>query len=210
MATESLWNPVSCLRQGWKDQPFYLWKTVWDVPLSFILEGAVYLFFCPNSFRDARSSRHVSIQWLQPRMPASCRLDELLTAAAISWLENVECGVRMLHICYPAAVRGFVWERQASPAISSQRLPRCLPWKPVIWKEGVALCWHQPCVWLLLMSGRSEKAGVLRWALDWNAGGRSRVYLLPASRFLAHRASACTLRLERRRGFLGIPLDWQR
>ena len=45
----------------------------------------------------------------------------------------------------------------------------------------------------------------LRWALDWNPGGRSQVYLLPVNRLLAGRASARTLRPRPRRRSLGAP-----
>jgi hypothetical protein len=40
MATKSQWNPMSCLPQGWEDQPFYLWKTVGHILLRFALEEA--------------------------------------------------------------------------------------------------------------------------------------------------------------------------
>lgn len=43
---------------------------------------------------------------------------------------------------------------------------------------------YEPQVW--------ESRCVLGRALGWNAGGRSRVHLLPVNRLLAHRASAPT------------------
>lgn len=132
MTTKSQWNPMSCLQQCWEDQPFYLWKTVWHIMLSFTLEGA---FKKKNLLREERSSGHVSRQLVEPSMPTSCHLDELLTAFPSSWFENVECREIMLPICYQTAEKVFVLGRQAFPATLSQQPSSCLPWKLATPKE---------------------------------------------------------------------------
>lgn len=91
--------------------------------------------FLKNLLREERSSGHVSIQLGQPSMPASCHLDELSTAFPSSWFENVECREIMLHICYQTAEKVFVLGRLAFPAMLSQQLSSCLPWKLVTPKE---------------------------------------------------------------------------
>lgn len=90
-----------------------------------------------NLFSEDRSNEHVSIQWLQPSMAASCLLDKLLTAVPGSWFEKVECRLIMLHACYQAAEKGFVLGRQACPATLSQQLSSCFAWEVVTQKEGV-------------------------------------------------------------------------
>lgn len=130
---------------------------VWHILLSFTLEEA----FFKNPFREERSNGHMSMQLLEPCMPASCcRLDKLLTAVPMSWFERVECRVIMLNICYQTAEKVFVLGRQASSAILSQLLSGRWPWAPVTRKEGVSTCERRSCARLLHLSGRSEEAGV--------------------------------------------------
>lgn len=88
-----------------------------------------------NLLREERSSGHVSRQLVEPSMPTSCHLDELLTAFPSSWFENVECREIMLPICYQTAEKVFVLGRQAFPATLSQQPSSCLPWKLATPKE---------------------------------------------------------------------------
>ena len=132
-------------------------------------------------------------------MPASCRLDKLLTAFPSSWSENVECKEITLPICYHTAGKVFVLGRLAWPAVLSRQLSSCLPWKRLTPQEVFPAADTGPlrscCIWV---AGRRSRC-VLRWALDCDAGGRARAYLLPVNRLLAQRASACTLRPRLRR-----------
>ena len=156
-------------------------------------------FFKKINLREKRSGGHVSIQLARPGMPASCRLDKLLTAFPSSWSENVECKEIMLPICYHTAGKVFVLGRLAWPAVLSRQLSSCLPWKLLTPQEVFPAANTRPlrgcCVWV---AGRRSRC-VLRWALDCNAGGRARAYLLPVNRLLAPRSSACTLRPRLRR-----------
>lgn len=88
-----------------------------------------------NLLREERNSGHVSRQLVEPSMPTSCHLDELLTAFPSSWFENVECREIMLPICYQTAEKVFVLGRQAFPATLSQQPSSCLPWKLATPKE---------------------------------------------------------------------------
>lgn len=162
------------------------------------LHGGRSIFFL-NLLKEESHNGHASAQSLQPRVPASCPCDKLLTAVAISWLENGECRVITPRISSRAAAgKGFVSGTQAFPAQLSQQLPN---WEnrgsekrvPPSASTGPARgCCSQ--VW--------ESRCVLRWALGWNAGSRSRVHLLPVNRLLA--PSICsrsrTLKLRLRKG----------
>ena len=133
----------------WEDQPFYLWKTGWHILPSFTLEGA---FLKKIYLREERSGGHVSIQLAQPGMPASCRLDKLLTAFPSSWSEDVECKEITLPICYHTAGKVFVLGRLAWPAVLSRQLSSCLPWKLLTPQEVFPAANTGPlrgcCVWV--------------------------------------------------------------
>ena len=115
--------------------------------------------FLRNLLREERSSGHVSIQLVQPSMPASCHLDELSTAFPSSWFENVECREIMLHICYQTAEKVFVLGRLAFPAMLSQQLSSCLPWKLVTPEEAFS----------------SANTGPVRGCSIWVAGLKKQV-----------------------------------
>lgn len=158
---------------------------------------SISIFFKKNLLKEESHNGHASAQSLQPRVPASCPCDKLLTAVAISWLENGECRVIMLRISSRAAAgKGFVSGRQAFPAQLSQQLPS---WEnrgsekrvtPSASTGPVRGCCLQ--VW--------ESRCVLGWALGWNAGSRSRVHLLPVNRLLAPSICSRTLKLRLRKG----------
>lgn len=192
---EKLVEPNELSQQRWEDQPFYLWKAVWHRASRW--KKHFYFKKKKNLLKEESHNGHASAQSLQPRVPASCPCDKLLTAVAISWLENGECRVIMLRISSRAAAgKGFVSGRQAFPAQLSQQLPS---WEnrgsekrvtPSASTGPVRGCCLQ--VW--------ESRCVLGWALGWNAGSRSRVHLLPVNRLLAPSICSRTLKLRLRKG----------
>lgn len=104
---------------------------------------------------------------------------------------------------YPLAGsrKGFcLWEGEPSPHsyLSSSPAERtgalkrgCRPLLARILSEAAAAAAaaEEPRVW--------ESRCVLGWALGWNAGGRSRVHLLPVNRLLAQSICSSTLTLRK-------------